>query len=444
MSRSTPREDNHGHTRNQRERKVTQLQRDGGPPIPVREHPLEARDAGADLAAPKAIIASRRLHDRTRLAEVPSQHPLRQRVARRPRVVVVIAAVDAAVAHRGRDRIRDVHRLRQPPPTQVEPRALGNERRHEDRGDHRREGIHEHEEPPIPRPAAVAPPSSSSAAAVAFAPLPTKDQQGPERRVQEPEGPAARYQRHVPPPRRRGAQFGRERDDAPYDHPQSDPGGEAQREQLGRGARARRQHARDGIRRQPEEDERASAPCVGEGTGQEAAEEHPGEVGAGDGRASRREVPHEDVALEGIAREGVTRARDLGGVAGVGDPQREEDHVVPPPLARVAHHTTQRVWWEGSHWAGWAERHRANAVTATVGVVEIVVDGPGWSFVASIAVVVVDVVVVGNDVDAERLEPIAHLPYDDDRDGAERRRPLDSHRLGTSLRWISPCGAIWK
>jgi hypothetical protein len=29
-------------------------------------------------------------------------------------------------------------------------------------------------------------------------------------------------------------------------------------------------------------------------------------------------------------------------------------------------------------------------------------------------VVVVDVVVVGNDVDAERLEPIAHLPYDDE------------------------------
>jgi hypothetical protein len=41
-------------------------------------------------------------------------------------------------------------------------------------------------------------------------------------------------------------------------------------------------------------------------------------------------------------------------------------------------------------------------------VVEIVVDRPGWSFGASIVVVVFDVVVVGNDVDAERLEPIAH------------------------------------
>ena len=41
-------------------------------------------------------------------------------------------AVDAVVAHRGRDRIRDAHGLRQPPPAQVEPRALGNERSHED------------------------------------------------------------------------------------------------------------------------------------------------------------------------------------------------------------------------------------------------------------------------------------------------------------------------
>ena len=126
----------------------------------------------------------------------------------------------------------------------------------------------------------------------------------------------------------------------PRFHSPSCPSG--QEAQDGRGGGEGTADAADGVEEQPGQEGRAAPDAVAVRAGDDSADQHAREDGGRDGGAPAgvvalggrggRPVPQQYLLDEERVAQNVIQAADLGGVAGVGDAEGEEEEPVAPPV----------------------------------------------------------------------------------------------------------------